>query len=607
MIASALSASLFSAPIVSDDFEGLEIHADWDDPTVDTTILAGVGAEGSSQFATLTPMTGILGAAMEGGASDFFVDFYLRVIPGARQFNFMVFNGETVSDVGASINLRHQNGGWAAYNGSWQSVALPGLAVGSWYHVRITCNGWGSLGANYDIELSDADGAAFTSSVTGLAFYQEGDPNTVTAGAFSFNTRWGNSPGYEIDNVTAETIDVVVLDDPNILVSGSNPFDGLAPGPDPDPITVDLVVENTGVANDLIIEDTSAFSGISAGNFSIITPLPVTIAPGANSIIQLGFDDLDSFGVFGASLTIDSNDVSNPSLVIPVSVTVPSAGGNLLGNHDFEESDTSIPKWDAPGGIPVEAVSGITPGSTVAAQITSLGYLGQSVAGEGDWYMDFFFQVPDTTTRAFNLILNAGAGTSLNLRYRGASEFGENIWNVFTDGDSWGEPLALPNVLPNETYFMRIVGKGWDGATPSYDLLLSDPGSTLLTNKLEGVTRFRGPNPVSGPISAQFSAEFGSSIGFTVDDASFVNGEAPPLLGEAPLAITDLVYDPGALTATITWNAIPGTDYYIYASSDLVNWLELDDSTAASTEETFTETNVPAGARFYRVLDHPEL
>lgn len=209
-LAILLCGSLISAPIVVDDFEYVVLSNDWDNPVVNTDLESGVGAQGSPKFARIKPATGILGAIFEGGASDFFVDFFLRIHPGERQFNFMVMTGEEVVYEGATINLRHQGGTWWAYSGGWQELSLPGLAVDVWYHLRITCKGWGASGASYDLELSDAGGTEFTSSVMDLGLFEDGDPSATTAGSFSFSAHWGNSPGFDLDNVTVETIEPVV-------------------------------------------------------------------------------------------------------------------------------------------------------------------------------------------------------------------------------------------------------------------------------------------------------------------------------------------------------------------------------------------------------------
>jgi len=205
-VASTLVQFAMAVPIVSDDFENVVLSNDWDHPVVNTDLKSGVGALGSSKFARVKPATGILGAKFDGGASEFFVDFYLRIHPGERQFNMMVMTEEVVASEGASLNLRHESDSWWACSGGWQQLQLPGLVEDVWYHFRITCRNWGSEGASYDLELSDPGGSEFTSSVTDLALYEMANPNSMTAGAFSFNARLGNSPGFDLDLVTVESM-----------------------------------------------------------------------------------------------------------------------------------------------------------------------------------------------------------------------------------------------------------------------------------------------------------------------------------------------------------------------------------------------------------------
>ena len=104
------------------------------------------------------------------------------------------------------------------------------------------------------------------------------------------------------------------------------------------------------------------------------------------------------------------------------------------------------------------------------------------VRGLDEWYVDFYFEAPDTVNRAFNVLVYA-AGGNLNLRFQGTSAGAEQTWNAFDDVnfvDQWGAGLALPAVQPGAVYFMRIVGRGWGGAEPVYDLYLSDPGGDAL-------------------------------------------------------------------------------------------------------------------------------
>ena len=597
----ALSSPLLAAPVVSDDFEGGGFVADWDD-TTGASILAGVGAQGSANFAHIPPTSGPLGSLFDGGAAEFFIDFYLRVqATGNRQVTLMVGTEDAVATGNAAINLRHQGSKWQVFSGAWQDLSLPGISPDTWYRVRVTGRGWGQAGASYDIELSDADGDTFTSSATGLSFYQTGDPNSMTAAWFSFNTIFGGNPGFDIDSVVAETSEAVV-DDPNISITATNPFADAAPGPNPDPISASVTISNTGVANALTIADTTAIGGESAANYSITTPLPLVVPAGGSADLELSFDADGGSGNFIAVLTLRSDDATNPELIVPLVVGVPSADGNQLGNPDFEESAETVPKWltsTTPGLEALPAV-GIAPGSTTAALVPADSFITQNVAADGDWFADFYFEIPETGARAFNLVVSYPGG-QITLRYRDSTLGGLNSWNVFTTDDSWGDPLGLPIVEPGEVYRMRIIGHDWtEGGVPTYDLLLSDPGSAVPDNSLLGLTRFRDNAPTAGPNQFRFSAENGNSPGYIVDDVRLINGSPPD---DFPLVITGVSYDPGSDQATVTWSGRPGARYFVYGSSDLLNWQELEDGAT----DMYIDIVSRGGRYYYRVQPEPEL
>ena len=182
---------LSAETLFSDDFESGEFSGEWFE-TLDSEIFEDGGAEDSANFANVLAQSGLLGTVFDEGATDFSISFYTRILgSGGRQFNVMVSNAMSVSNGGAAINLRYENG-WAVFSDGWKSIEeLDLIEPDSWYRVRITCRGWGNPGASYDIELSDADSQAFTSSVKGLTFYQAGDPNSTPAGSFHVCNRMG--------------------------------------------------------------------------------------------------------------------------------------------------------------------------------------------------------------------------------------------------------------------------------------------------------------------------------------------------------------------------------------------------------------------------------
>ena len=601
-----MASWLTAAPVITDDFEGGALGEGWDD-TTGAAIVDGEGAQGSANYVAIEGMSGPMGVSFdpdfEGiGATDFLIDFYVRVqSTGSRQLTLMVSTEPTVSTAGA-INLRHQNG-WAVFSGGWQPLDLPAMDPDLWYRMRLTCNGWGSGGANYDIELSDADGSEFTSSVEGITFYQAGDPNTTTAGSFSFNTFWGGNPGYDIDSVSVETKEVVApIDDPNISVQAINPFADIVHELNPAPVTAIVTVENAGATNALTITDATAITGDTPEKFSILTALPLTIAAGETADLEIQFDAAGDGGNFLANLVIASDDASNPTTEVPLRSFVPSpSGANVIGNGDFELNAENLALWDTLGAP--ATVAGFAPGSTTAALIDAKSDIKQPVAGASDWYVDFYFQVLETGARAFNLVLNA-PGSEVNIRAQGTGEE-VGFWNTFIVEDKWGEPLeGLPGLIPEERYFMRVVGRGWEDDSPSYDILLSEPGGVALVHRAEGLTRFRNSTPTAPLQQIKFSTEFGNGAGFQVDDVRFINGTPPP---ESPFSISDFNHNTATNESTISWSAFPGTYYDVETSLDLVAWQSAFTAVEANADASMdTLALVPgstdAAQQFVRVV-----
>ena len=59
-------------------------------------------------------------------------------------------------------------------------------------------------------------------------------------------------------------------------------------------------------------------------------------------------------------------------------------------------------------------------------------------------------------------------------------------------------------------------------------------------------------------------------------------------------------------SVTLTWNSLPRRNYAVFASTDMREWVELDDNVQSEGDETtFTEESIPSEEkyRFYKVED----
>ena len=219
--------------VVQDDFESGAFSPGWN---VTTGIATGTGAAGTARYAGVPSYTNVSGrqlgarfdAVAASGATAFEIDTYLRVSNTTeRQFNLMVSTSpDPLSSSGASINLQHRTNTWQVFNGAWQPLpALPPVAAGVWYRLRVTGTNWGVPAASYSIELSAAGGTNFTSAVTGLTAYQTASPTNSPARYFVFTTQFGNNPGFEVDQVQAAVTSIPAAPPPDAVlnISGTYP------------------------------------------------------------------------------------------------------------------------------------------------------------------------------------------------------------------------------------------------------------------------------------------------------------------------------------------------------------------------------------------------
>ena len=186
-------------------------------------------ALGSSQGAQFTAAGQYLRQTVAWGA-EWHLDYWFMIkATGGRRFSLIVETGGTTS----TINLRYESGGWYTYAaGAWGSALPLGSVTESIdqdndgdldgagdtknvYHMRVTGHNWGSASASYDLQLSEANGTVFTSSVTGLTRYQAGTPTSSGPTGIKFGTEFGTNPGFWIDDVSSHE-DVPVSNPPAI-------------------------------------------------------------------------------------------------------------------------------------------------------------------------------------------------------------------------------------------------------------------------------------------------------------------------------------------------------------------------------------------------------
>ncbi len=147
---------------------------------------------------------------------EWHVDAYIAVkVATTRQFSLIIYNGAS-----AIVNVRYEAGAWATFNGTaFINEPSLGSMVGSVdanndgdlndagdtknvYRMRLTGRGFGSAGAMYDLQLSDANGSTFTKSVVGMTRWQTVSGATTFPNGVKFGSEFGSNPGWWLDEVT---------------------------------------------------------------------------------------------------------------------------------------------------------------------------------------------------------------------------------------------------------------------------------------------------------------------------------------------------------------------------------------------------------------------
>ncbi|MDA7536944.1 hypothetical protein OAG80_01435 [Akkermansiaceae bacterium] len=102
--------------------------------------------------------------------------------------------------------------------------------------------------------------------------------------------------------------------------------------------------------------------------------------------------------------------------------------------------------------------------------------------------------------------------------------------------------------------------------------------------------------------SSNVVGEPDNGLTFTNVNVGVIQLPAEPV--ELGPEITSLIRDVAAGTVTIEWNAKIGTDYFVFASDDLISFEdEVADVNATTATESVTETGVTTDHRFYRVVE----
>lgn len=640
-LAGAVSAQSL---IVNGDLEGDPFPDGWV-ASADVTPFGGL-TTGSTQSATFNS-GGRIGQDIVSMGNWFLeASFAVKPLPSgnpsARLFSLFVnvTAGSANNVNAATINLRYQGGKFEAYNGStWVDTGLGTIASSvdadedgdfddagdtkNVYRIRLTGSNWG-MGvdaSSYTIQLSEANATAFTRQTGSLRIYQASSGDNSPPTAFLFNAAFGSNPGFYVDDVVME--DIELPDDPDLAVVSPPPVIKLVPVGETT-ASGTVTVRNNGMAENLTITG-ATFAGPDAAKFRATASFPMTLAPGETGDVQVDFNSGGpQSGNFATTLQLASNDSGDPVSSINVPVRLFAKDEILLANGGFE-SNPYNEGWTVLG--TVEPTAGLA-GSTQAANVIgpasggeTPSLIGRGVVSPSDWRLEASFLTLADVGRTFQVAVSTfGEPTRLdsvavNLRYQdGMFALAQpGAWSEDDLGLGTLEPSIDANADgdftdPGDTlnlYRIRLTGRGWGSFEASLDIELTEPNGTAFTRVLSGWNVFPGgvASGVNGPpVSIIFPAPVAEHVGQIIDNVAFLAGAADPVAPPAgDFAITSFNVNGNA--ASLTWDHSSGGTYRVESSASLqlTTWTSLD-SGLPGPAYNFTLPAPSPSALFYRVV-----
>lgn len=464
---------------------------------------------------------------------------------------------------------------------------------------------------SWDFDLDDLGGVEEVGS--GFDHYVE--VRSTTTGS----ARWAN-----LDYVQLEvSSDPIVEDDPNITVATAVNFGDFPVGSEAS--TETIVFTNSGLTQNLVITEL-ALAGDNPDSFSIDAPdLPITVAPGAETQIEVTLTPGAIEGTLSSTLTVTSNDTSDgaKNVFLAARIFVPfSDEGTLwfLGIDDGAQDGEGDSTFNDP------AYFNGTDFFVSGVQETGEDFLPGNPDSQGGLSGDNPRDIDDDFYFAgiFNTVVDGGVYAPV-----GIVAANERYYDrALTGGDPnmrWH--FNLPeSVGRNDNFTFTIDFFNLSEAEPAdasgYDLTFFVDGQQI------GDTQTHSDADLDAAQSWDFTlddlggvAQLGAGFDHYVEVKSQGTGSAQwssldyakldiDAGANRDLVITELSVDSQNNNVTFKFQAKVGTTYVVERSTTMLptgepgGWLEIEDFLLAESEiQSFTDLGAAAGNAkfFYRV------
>lgn len=592
LVAGLMFSSGYAAEvtILEEDFEGAEIDLvgpGGEDPALTTAIVvdpeAGgtrgnvleISLNGASVWGGLTTdpeLTPLLPLGIAPGTDtyEYTADIY---IPSASELAAPDTTGLRIRWVDENFPTTNQKTEPA------NQVGVGTLARDEWITMTLSGNIPETFGSNGD---------ATTHIQTLYSVYDPNDADPANK---------ANGVVLYIDNV--KVIATTAGEDPNLLGSTASQFGIVAPGTTE---TRSYTISNSGLVNDLIISS-GTLGGPNADAFTVDTTFPVTIAPGSNTTIDVTFDTSGEVGGYSASLDLATNDFSDPTVTLSLS--------SIIYVHDPEVEELIINggfESGSPAGFSsAQAFEVVAAPSPVRTGNHSAVY---RLAGGNQWGS---FQLDQPSLPSLEGTTNELAITPAMIGqpykfscwvYRPATE-GIDDEALFTmiarwngdDHNDTGPFGSLSGAAIGTDTWVEFIE---EGIVPE-EASVRNPADPNVP-EFTPTTSLR---PIFSMRDINFASNTDGGQELYIDDMSLTI-ELPEIIIPIYPVVTVFARENSDGSSTITWTSEEGSTYRIEFSSDLDNWIEIEEEYPAEAESettSFTDSSSSeSDARYYRVI-----
>jgi hypothetical protein len=515
----------------------------------------------------------------------------------------------------------------------------PDSAANQWVQVDITVLG-GQVTAFY--KASGRTGAKLfenaSGSVSGGVMVGYEDPFTGST-SFDPDDQW-----MLLDNMVVEDIT------PPTMVVAQTAAPGTYRGT---PQSGTFTIQNTRVTGDLHINSVS-FNG-SASSFSVATPLPLTIAPGATQTLTITFNPPPPNGQKTTAMIINSDDPGQPVYTFSGITARRALQGFLEAHYKLDELSTT--ETPSPSLVDSTGNEGIAARTVREAPFeyghpSLLGGVGTSVGvkpvvdqNTGNYFVSPVVHTPTfsvsmwikyvpiatTTTvtrtifqrdrdslapydKMYALLLDTGGSSGGRLRFRAGVTNSSDL-DIITTGPTVSDDLEAYHIVLTH---LDEDGFGNTTATRSRLYVNGEKIGEATATTTVPVKGFDDYPTNSGTQGIFFGTRTIAGFGFNgdMDDIQIYGAEINPhqvasmftkpgtTAADAEFKILGVTYDELNTSVAVTFTSLPGVNYTLQRSTNLTTWDPAMIDIIGAADAMMTTVNfsdAPPGPQFYRM------